>query len=544
MTTRPNPTNERLLRTLTRFLALGVLFLCLSCTNLDQSPHKPIPTLDGDAENSEADGENALFGTVSIEVIPPVGSGFLTEQFRALDLARFDGTLTLTTPLRLDGSILRHNLTMLSFDLSLLRIGPSTSILGHPLAAVGLSTNDGLVEGLRAGLFTVSLLPGQYRLLIEPQGENGLLFPITRIQTADFQKPRVQASFLASSGRSLCGLVRDGKGAVVPDVEVAASGQLPGARSSRTTTASSGVFCISVADNEADSYDIRIGPTEQAPLLPTRSFAQVFVQGVASEPVVSAAYLEEGKLVLRYDDFDRADCYVAGRVLDQTQTGVGQARVALSAPIGGGRLTVNTTTDSDGKFTARLLREAGLSTKAYSLRVLPPNDSDAAILPALSFTCDQEFVALESIVLATRLSLGGTIRDKNGAGVAGVTLIASKQATSEDSLVYVKKTSSNAAGEFLLRLDAGTYDLSVQPPAASGLGWQVLSGLQTSVDMQLPITLFPGVWLKGTLRDSTGTPVPWAYIDVYRERPALAQSEKIAAGQSDGQGRFQLLLPR
>ncbi|HEX5101032.1 MAG TPA: hypothetical protein VFV94_16090 [Polyangiaceae bacterium] len=116
----------------------------------------------------------------------------------------------------------------------------------------------------------------------------------------------------------------------------------------------------------------------------------------------------------------------------------------------------------------------------------------------------------------------------------------------------------DAGGDFLLRMDAGTYSFRVEPDPTTGFGWYVnpkvtVGGTNdTYLDVRLPLPVIH----RGTVSSGTGdsrVTLPSALIRAYAYlapdgtiTPTPTQDSiavQVAETHSDGAGNFSLLLP-
>jgi hypothetical protein len=128
-----------------------------------------------------------------------------------------------------------------------------------------------------------------------------------------------------------------------------------------------------------------------------------------------------------------------------------------------------------------------------------------------------------------------------------------------DKLPDVQPTSTSsitdAAGQFTLKVDAGIYDITLQPEAETGLPWVVIPRLQIADSPEQPVpTIAPKlknpIVLEGVVVGSRGEPVEGAFIRAFitppdadptdTEVPAVIQ---IGEAVSDAGGYYRLLLP-
>src|SRR5207249_5570658 len=75
---------------------------------------------------------------------------------------------------------------------------------------------------------------------------------------------------------------------------------------------------------------------------------------------------------------------------------------------------------------------------------------------------------------------------------------------------------TDAMGRFILHVDAGGYDLSLIPPAPSGLPRQWVDRTFITTDITLPdISMLQGAIVAGQITDASGAPLVGADIRLY-----------------------------
>ncbi len=219
---------------------------------------------------------------------------------------------------------------------------------------------------------------------------------------------------------------------------------------------------------------------------------------------------------------------------------------------------VEAQTDPNGKFDADVYPDIGGARK-YTIAVAPPADSefqttttDVAITASTGFG--------EDVRLATRPTVSGTVLDPSGNPLKGVVVqpafntVDATSSTSIATSAHTSSATSDVDGRFSLRLDVGTYDLALVPPASSQLPrqWVVGQVVNGDVDLHRVVAAKP-VLFDGVVLTISGEPVK-ATLHLYivpagnagcveRGATCLAPPRLQAEGNTDKNGRAPLLLP-
>jgi hypothetical protein len=154
------------------------------------------------------------------------------------------------------------------------------------------------------------------------------------------------------------------------------------------------------------------------------------------------------------------------------------------------------------------------------------------------------------IMLKNRFRLTGEVRDSEGNKVADVIVRAKRLWTvggAEDGVVRTYEGITGSNGAFSLPVDSGRYNVSLIPPAASGLPRQLPKRVYIAdSDESLTITLPSPSVVKGHIYDEFGEPQCDVTIDVYSstETNAYLVGQTISDSPEDGcTGAYAVIIP-
>lgn len=533
----------------TRFLCAW-LALCsplLPACGLDS-----MPSHDTEETQAELDGDSERLITsdpiVGVEIVPPSDSGQPTQQLRGLDLDAFDGTLTLVAPSHVSGVIRSADDAPATATLQWIRQTDGNTLLGRPLptvrVAAGYDPAASLVAVGDTSYYSVILPPGTYTLLVTPDNATA---PVWRREDLVVTAPAFAFDVTLEAGLSVCGVVTDASDVPLADLGVVAYGAKAGQESTHALTSADGRFCLRVNAREDDVYRVVVSPSQANAAWPVLTVEDaIAVQAGGVFRLWPTPDAEADTLLLSYTSDEPHTCYLDGTLVDAAGQPVSGARVAASLSVSGGTYTSAVTSDGQGAFSLPLLYKpatrVGSSDTRATLRIEPGADALVATTKLDDVACLEANAHLGTLTLAARQTLTGSLRDEAGLPVPGVSVIATKIPSAGESDGYTLQTLSDTDGAFSLYVDAGTYSLQVVPNPATGLARQEIVNFATSADVRLPLTLYAGLPIRGTLYDADGSPVPWAYLEAMRERRAASRSQTIGTATCDADGRFELLL--
>jgi hypothetical protein len=498
------------------------------------------------------------------EIQPPSGTGYVTEEVTTVQIDPETGmfTLTLPKPVALSGAV---------------RMGAP----GVALAATVVATRPSRISGRPNVYYEAAVDPetGGYSLLVSPNidGEEYMLRASPKDpSTAPSQVRTVTATsdqiidfdfvdplkLPAVHGTVLDSLLNPVAGVRVQAVD----GEGGTTLSTTATTDSSGAFALRLAAElpatvqlvatppaAADPAQLlptltrdvdlaKLGPTNaltvnlQMPPLPAAQQISYTVEGTgpsgASMPAINAS------------------CVFTADVSD-TRTGDGTKAT----------LRVNTMTNSDGTASAYLVPSQS-DVRDYTLLVTPDEASP--------FQPTQTTVAVGltgggysgKIPLVLRPLLSGWVLGPDGKPLGNLTIVpGATQVTPTQGVQALAPTSSpspaatDADGRFSLRVDPGTWDIGLVPPADKMLprlwktGIQVGNGDTDLMQIDVPT----GVMVRAHVVDRDGQTVPDAGVRLYTvaehnrdcrsdDATCLAPARLRAEASADASGWVTLIL--
>lgn len=209
-------------------------------------------------------------------------------------------------------------------------------------------------------------------------------------------------------------------------------------------------------------------------------------------------------------------------------------------------------TDETGMFTLLLV------PGTYHVVIVPSggSDSDLGVLVADPIMLDHATMDVRGMLfeLPVRATYGGTVMTVDGHTMTGAAVAASSigsagapAACSAAAYARTATTSSDPTGQFQMRVDCGTYDVVVQPPAGSGYAWTVHTGRSITGGAVPPdeFLLDAPVPVTGVITDATGAPVAGAEIRAFGVLGTLDTTQRsvgIGSVTTDAMGRYTLLL--
>jgi len=566
-----NQFNKLLLIALSIFLSLAYM----SCLGETDSTNVDGDYIDGDIIDGDSDnGGNSADGVVSIELVPASESGFLPQQIVNLDLATFDGLLTVNDAVTYSGEIK-------PYAEAVVQLIPSDNdqnwpmIAGHPLPSSSANTTnlaDDDTDTLHS-VFSIAVTPGKYTRYIYPKKQSEyspVVLPDALSITED-----VDETHWLEQGHMVQGYVLDSEGQPLSNVSVVAYSSNPWRRSSIAVSGSNDVIIDGDEDLEMENdsldadgnmaEDLSKGlftfylPTEPAvysivlesasgetmyPVLTINNALEVNVSSVVFNQDIELT--NDNKLKLYYGDFEQVPCIISGSIKtnEKTARSVSNTRiVAKSSLIGSGTFEASAETDENGNYSVEVLPTSeDVPNSFYKVSVLTPSESLYAETVVSNIECESGEVTLD-FILEKRLLISGVISDYNSNLLEGVQVQATKLASDTDSNVYVKSTTTDSLGQYSIAVDAGTYDFLFVPPADSNLGRSYLHDVRTSNNGEINRTLNPGQTFRGKVVDQRNVAVPWVYVEVYHERPNSGIAEPIGSGTTNEQGEFEIILP-
>ena len=191
--------------------------------------------------------------------------------------------------------------------------------------------------------------------------------------------------------------------------------------------------------------------------------------------------------------------FVTGWAVDEG--GVGLANIDLDVDDLETGLRVPTprdNTDNAGFFS--IVLPAGFFSVIYD--PLIRDDLAPARLDSMAITAD---TVLDTVILLNGVKLSGNVTDSQGSPVVGANLDVTDPSTLETILTLNDNT--DETGHYQVTIPPGIYDLSMTPPAGSGLAEGTLSSVQVFDDTVVSFVLGEATGV-GDGGDRTGQPIP------------------------------------
>ena len=380
--------------------------------------------------------------------------------------------------------------------------------------------------------------------------------------------PTVEGTLLAAAGGGL------------EDYRVVAMGRWrPGAPATEVSTVSytgsTGAFHLTLSPGLTGSVEIVARPSDSTSAKPTLHLLDVptavGVQRTLKEPAQLGQLMTKSITIRTREGSGASEAVVGARVRVTALIG--------SAAEGTATFVAEETTDENGVAELRVL-DGDAIVDQYRLEVVPPASSRAGAI------YDQSFAMTSSeIQLAERMRLSGTVRDKDGDALPGVTVTArpslrfiwsldDKPQAFLNSLPVSTAVTDNR-GEYVIWVDPivdetwGYYDLALDPARSTGFLERVPTYIQTEVEIPRdahvqqttvePITLPDAAFVHGEVSDNLGRLVSGAEVKVFRTNtsieaicnmvrnapiPCPTSAVLLGRGATDSQGIVELTLPR
>ncbi|MGQ0431660.1 MAG: carboxypeptidase regulatory-like domain-containing protein, partial [Microthrixaceae bacterium] len=147
------------------------------------------------------------------------------------------------------------------------------------------------------------------------------------------------------------------------------------------------------------------------------------------------------------------------------------------------------------------------------------------VLIALVAALGLPLIAATPAVAATA-SLSGTIKDGGGTALGGSTIVIYTVGTT----TQIAASTAAANGSYTMPVDAGTYDVVVNPPAGSGFHLAAFGSFAISGATVLNVVLSHegAVTWSGVLKDSKGSVLPG--VTIYLSGPANYNQTTTSTG--------------
>lgn len=498
------------------------------------------------------------------EVAPPADSAFVQQEFPfiAIDSQSSQFTLMLDPVVNVTG-----------------RVTIGSGATAHAVPATIVATRPSRIAGRPAVYYqsTVDPISGQYKLVV-PQNTSAHEQYTLRVTTTDasLEPPKqLPVNLVADQSLDIAfedpatlpelhGTVLDSLKTPIPDVQVQAivprkSDSDPVVVLSTTTTTDlRGMYSVRLVPNPPPTVMIvataptmphlptlmldvatsSLGPTHSAtanlqlPALPSPVNLKYKVAGISSsgaeQPVVGAT------------------CVFTADVTDPYATDGSHAQYRVSA-----------TTDFTGQASLDLI-PSDTGNRNYQVSVTPDAASNFGALTT-TITVAPPGGYGQPIYLPLRAALSGRVLDPSGKPLRNLTVtlwtstVLPPTVTPFNGTASPPQTVSDLDGRFAVRLDKGTWDVGLIPPADSMLPRLWLSGTNVQSDVDLGTLMVPrGVSVTAVIRGSTGAVLGHAMVRLYTIAPdcnggdpaTCASPPRLRAeGSSSAGGLVDFLLP-
>ena len=418
---------------------------------------------------------------------------------------------------------------------------PPQSVPGRVLAPSSTTEQGGVfrflaVEGLRYAMTvspTAARLPPSYGIRLDAEADEGALQSLEPLLVAEGAVV-MSGIVVAGAGAALSG---------IPDLDVVVKDKQGRRLSTRVRTGRGskdtlGHFELFLHEG-GEGFTLEIAPTIDNAGYPTVL--------VPLDIIDTSDTIDVGTISL--DTSDSAfpvltPVPLSARVVDVDGNPVPGAVLSVSAPLGAGQFAALLQADAFGDL------EGALPPAHYQAIVYAPPANGLAGLVVVAELDVPSSNANLTFTLPRRVPYRGTVRDRDGAPLAGATLTISRVGDGErepepllaDVLLSFSST-SDASGQFQVAVDPGAYRVSTRPPrgsdapAFSQLVVVRPAGLRRDVQL-------PGRALVAGSVVFAGAPVGAAFIRVFSgfvdERGAAIL---VGEGFADDSGAFEIAVP-
>jgi len=229
-----------------------------------------------------------------------------------------------------------------------------------------------------------------------------------------------------------------------------------------------------------------------------------------------------------------------------TCTPVTNAIISLtgSLPTGEFKRTISVSADNEGAVSFDML------PGFYSMLIMPGSDQLAATtLTSLDCTAINHDATPEDIfdasiehTLRERIVVTGVAYSPTQEPLSGAEVYATYLPSNETGTTIMYNTLTGDFGEFMMRMDPGTYNVLMQPPPGMNSAWMVRLNQNLVESGNRDFVLPEGRLVEGTIIfASDGTPVPESSIEI-SVISTDGSAVQIAKGTADENGQFTLLV--
>lgn len=399
----------------------------------------------------------------------------------------------------------------------------------------------------------------QYTLRAAPGAPFDALYPPVTLREVDLEDDTQVTFRFGEPGSStyVYGQVLDAVGAPVVGVRVKAVDESGQFVSTVAQTDAAGAFVLAVQTG-LRSYTLTFGPSETNALVPEMALDGLLF-GAEATSYDSPERI--GPFVLpAFPNPVRFQFALVGRSTSGMVDPVAAARVDFEAEVGSvaqitGVFRTSATSDADGIVTVQLVPGDLEGNRTYTVSVVPEATSPFAAA-IRTVAVGPNGGAAEQIELGTRVPFTGTVESPDRVVLANVGVQARRTDLVDALGGSIRATTTDAAGQFALSLDPGTYTIEFMPPSSLPLPRWTVVGVQVpdtgiaSYDLgpiQLPRAAVLEVQVSA--EDVLGSPLSGIAVTAYLvDRSCTADACDVPAlfldeVTTDGEGKVQLLVP-
>ncbi|UCC80171.1 MAG: carboxypeptidase regulatory-like domain-containing protein [Candidatus Zixiibacteriota bacterium] len=211
---------------------------------------------------------------------------------------------------------------------------------------------------------------------------------------------------------------------------------------------------------------------------------------------------------------------VADTVIDVVLEGGYYVQGTVTGPNGP---VVNADIDADDSFTGERIYTLNDNTNGlgeYRI-VVPPGTFDISIIPqignrivpdiAYGVVVDGNIILNFNLISGSILS--GNVEKSGSSGVPGVDLDVFEYSTGLK--IFTPNDNTNQSGFFQMVIPHGNFNIEIEPPDSLRLSSVFLENFAFYSDTVITVVVDTGMYVSGTVTDSTGSGVPYVSINAY-----------------------------
>ncbi len=479
--------------------------------------------------------ETSIRERVAIQLTPSNTSDVLTEQFPVVELTqgRPLPDLQFQRPKLVRGVVLALGADAdsppqpINAELIFRRTEPVIAGL-TPHYQISARREGGYHALLPNGLYEITILPESAD--IPPEQVRQL--PITADTQYDATLSGRQNT-IEVTGRLVLTDVRNNKVSPVGGARVSAIDAGDARASTLATTAEDGTFTLLVRQN-VEAVRLSFTPPSGSFLMP---------RVVTESIVLTGASVTLGDLSLGI--FHLTGRPIQGILLDERdRQPVEDVTLIFRGPVGNGTIVRTSQSGEMGAFAI------DLPPGVYTVQMIPRDDTDYAITEVTGLRVPSSGPpggAFEGLTVKSKALVRGVAWSPDGARPmpgAAVLMRSTRLSDADDfegSRVF--STRADAKGRFELKVDPGTYDITLSPTDLNGHARAFTRDIEIG-DGVSAIDLFAdrANLARGRVISPDGAPMADILIEIYRQDPQRG-SVLIGSGLTNAVGEYRLLVP-